>query len=132
MPGPTASQAEAAIEPGSVPHGDRQVLEEGLAATLGGPAAGAGAGGPPPGAAAGLTGGDPLSQMMSDGMGIESGGIPTSGMSVGPGEGRVAEGRMNSDPAQRLRQIALGAKMPSLRFAAERLLRRMSQGKDVV
>lgn len=117
------------IEPGSLPHGERDDLESGLADALGagGPAlgdalgGGGAAGGPLPldsvdDPIAGLLGGD-LDPGPSDHL--------TSGLSVGPGAGPAGMIETKDPKKVRLQQIATTAKSPLIRAAARAELRRL-------
>lgn len=125
----TASQASKAITPGSTEYGDRQTLQQGLSAVLGG-GGGAPAGGPVPG-----PGGppplpdtsDPLGALLSGAVKPGGGGPLTDGLSVGPGVGPTNNDPMMGDSAQRLRALAQEASTPFLRQAALGLLRDMAK-----
>ena len=112
-----------AIEPGSIPYGERQTLESNLPAALSqaesaaGPVVGAGAGAPVPS--------DPLQALLSGE--VSGGDLPvTDGLSVGPGASPVPQaGPMQSPRAERIRQLATQATNPRVRTAARMELRRM-------
>jgi hypothetical protein len=112
-----------AIEPGSIPYGDRQTLESNLPAALSqaeaaaGPVGAGGPGGPVPG--------DPLQALL--GGEIDSPDLPiTDGLSMGPGASPMAEmGPMQTPRAERVRQLATQATNPRIRAAARMELRRM-------
>lgn len=117
-----------AIEAGSIPHGDRAGLEEALTPGAGaGPSAVASAG---PGSLP--TPNDPIGALLSGEVSPEAG-IPTAGLSVGPGDGPAGPlDIMQGDKAVRLRLIATQAATPTVRNAARRALRRMNAGNDPV
>lgn len=118
-----ATDQIASIEPGSVPYGDRQTLEAGLAELAGGAAPGP-MGGPmaPPGAA-------PQGDDMLDPEGILASetisDLPiTSGLTVGPGEGPF-QGIAATTEQQRLQELAINANSPLIRYMAMVALRQL-------
>ncbi len=118
------------IEPGSIPFGERQQLEEGLTQVL---SQAAPTGGPEQAAAAAPvpTPEDPIAALLSGSVDPGAQGPFTSGLSVGPGPGPADTGDpLQSNRAQKLRTIAAQASTPSVRAAARRMLRRLSQGNE--
>jgi hypothetical protein len=109
---PNASDIGDSIEPGSLPYGERQIVEENIqqAASQRAPA-------PVPGQASGLTSDRLASGPVSD--------LPiTDGLSLGPGSGPATSGSIaaGQSPAQ-LRLIAQNARNPLLRKNARDALR---------
>lgn len=124
MPGPTADTARRAIEPGSVPYGERQELEAGLQSLLGGGAEQA------PGAApvGNISPQDPFGDPMSALMGKEGyqSNLPvTAGLSVGPGPGPDVQTNLPVSTMETLQEMALHAKTPRVRQLALLALRRI-------
>ena len=121
----TAGDLANSIEPGSTEYGDRQVLEQGLAAAVPG-----NAGGPDPAAAAppapvdGL--GDPLGALLGGSVDPQGGGAITDGLSVGPGTGPGGVSQQQDPRLTRLQQLAQHAKSPLLRASARNELRRLT------
>ncbi len=117
----TASGMEAAIEPGSVPYGERQGLEEalgGLGQTVSMP--GAGPMGAPP-MDDFMVPQDPMDMMMGGDIAPE--GDLTAGLSRGLGSGPAQEIEIPDSTVERLRIVALYARSPVLRMLAARALR---------
>lgn len=120
-----------AIEPGSIPYGERQTLEAGLseisasAAPTGGPAqAAAVAPMPIPE--------DPIGALISGSVDPGASNSPiTSGLSVGsgPGPAAVPADPMMGGKAAQLRLLAQNAASPTVRAAARRQLRRMERSR---
>lgn len=126
---PQHSQAAKAIEPGSTASGDRQTLEAGLGAVLGGDASGQGGGPPPAPGAGGLTiPEDPIGALLS-GEAPGNPDIPLSdGLDLGPGAGAPNNNihpAMKTSRADRVRDLAMNASTPMIRQAARNELRRM-------
>ena len=118
----TKDQLAKSIEPGSIPYGDRQTLEQGLPGTSGTtpPVPAAAAGGATPG-------GGGLQSLLSGDIAIpDDGSSLTSGLSVGGGDG--GPGSIPNPQRERLLIVAQGAKSPSLRAAARLALLRLEQG----
>ncbi len=117
----TQDQLNQSIEPGSIPHGDRQGLEQGLADIGGAPPSGGppGAGGPLPSPS------NPLQSLLS-GEVTPGGDVPlTDGLSVGPGSGG-AQGVPDARK-ERLKILAQHAQSPTLRSGAMAALRKYDQ-----
>ncbi len=116
-----------AIEPGSTESGDRQVLEQGLAAVSGGGAAPTATGAPAPGPLANPE--NPLGALIDGEVQGDPNGQVTDGLSVGAGTGPAAGAPdiMLGDKASRLRSIANEASSPQVRTAARAELRRMTR-----
>lgn len=115
------------IEPGSVPYGERQGLEDGLraAAPAGGEAPvdrGASVPAPPPVDSAG----DPLAALINGAVSSPRSGPLTAGLSVGPGAGRGGQITTMTPEQSRLHQVAAQAKNPILRQMARNELRRIA------
>jgi hypothetical protein len=121
----TRSDLVAGIQPGSLPHGNRAKLEEGLKSVVPAPSptdpGGIGGAAPPPDAA-----GDPLAALLSGEINPGQGSAPlTDGLSVGPGVGPNGPTPSVSPEMARLQQIAMQAKSPLLRQMARNELRRI-------
>ena len=108
---PNASDIGDSIEPGSLPYGDRQIVEENIqqAASQRAPVA-------TPGAVSGA------------GMAkLNEGGVSdlpvTAGLSVGPGAGATGEQTAMSPTQVQLRMLAMEARTPLLRQLARDALR---------
>jgi hypothetical protein len=116
----------AAIEPGSIPYGDRQTAEQNLAGLGGGAPPGGvpGGGGPPtPGAAPPIPT-DPLGALLSGDVVQPSGEPITDGLNVGPGfSPGVTENLVPDALTERLRLLAQHAQTPELRVVAHLLLK---------
>lgn len=116
----TADQLRNSITPGSLPYGERQVLERALGdlpAQLGPQAAAAQAPGGVPGVPS-----DPLSMLASGGIPVD-GDSPTAGLSVGPGPGPAsAQLPLPDSNVEKYRILATQAKSPVLRHLARRAL----------
>lgn len=115
----TADQVNKSIEPGSVPYGERQGLEEGVSQlAAGGPGAvpSAPGGGPAPLPSTS----NPLSALASGEIDPGVGGGPlTTGLSVGPGEGpQIPDSRK-----ERLKALAEYAASPTVRGMARTALK---------
>lgn len=120
----TASDLAKAIQPGSIPQGQRAPLEAGLGQAVGGgtapdPSVAAGAVAAPPGGP-----NDPIAALL--GGGVKPGGdtLPlTDGLSVGPGA--VPPSQAEDPRIVKLQQIATQASSPVLRALARNGLRLM-------
>jgi len=118
----TPSDLSAAIQPGSIPQGQRAPLEAGLAQAVGQsqapqPTAAAGAVAPPSG---GMN--DPLAALLSGS--VKPGGASsplTDGLSVGPGV--TPSGDVQDPRVVKLQEIATQASSPVLRAFARNGLR---------
>lgn len=122
----TTRDAQRAIEPGSVPHGERGALEQGLSEVLSNPQRGVQpvpGGGPSPLAIPE----DPIGALLSGEVAGDD--LPsTAGLSVGPGPGPAqTQDVMLGTRAERTRQIAQEASSPMIRAAARNELRRMAR-----
>lgn len=118
----TAEQMRNSIEPGSIPQGGRQGLEQALGQIA---------------PQQGMLPGPAQGQMMTESIGAPSNPLDplvageldvnddelTAGLSVGPGPGPEPE--IPSDRVQRLRILAVSARSPVLREVARRSLRRL-------
>lgn len=121
------------IEPGSIPQGSRQGLEQGLQQVMGSAAPGL----PDAGGLPVVGGGDeslaplnPLDPLISGELPADSDPV-TSGLSVGPGPKPFMDPFGGDDMISNLRAIALYAKSPALRHLARRALRTSVRTKDV-
>ncbi len=123
----TASDLIGGIEPGSVEHGQRAALEQGLSAALPdasqtGPNPLAGQPGPPLDSVD-----DPIAALLSGELDPGGGQEPiTSGLSVGPGDGPPGSLPQQDPKKVRLQQIATQARSPLFRAAARNELRRLT------
>lgn len=122
--------ARDAIQPGSIPYGERQTLEENLPlATAGpaGPGGGPGEGAPDDGGSVAIPE-DPIGALLSGEVEPDSGEPSTAGLSVGPGRGPAQEDDvMMSGRAEKIRMLATEASSPMIRAAARNELRRMAR-----
>lgn len=119
---PSADNITRAIEPGSLPYGDRKKLGETLKQTGGG--GGGGGGVPQPGPTA-SSGGipNPVQRLLDGGYSSD---LPvTDGLAQGPGAGpaRRPSAMAENPRIGKLRMIALEAKSPLLRYYARIALR---------
>lgn len=123
----TASDLIGGIEPGSVEHGQRASLEQGLSSALGeAPQTG-------PNPAAGQPDlpldnvDDPIAALLSGDLDPGGGQDPlTSGLSVGPGAGPAGTQAFQDPKKVRLQQLANEARSPLVRAAARNELRRLT------
>lgn len=121
-----ADTTKKAIAPGSIPFGERQGVEAGLEAVLGG-----GGEGQAPPSVPRISSDDPFSSPMAalEGKGGFESNLPiTAGLSVGPGPGPMPG--LNDMPVpvvQRLQDVALHAKTPHIRQMALIALRRLAR-----
>ena len=121
------------IEPGSVPQGNRQALEQGLQQVMGSAAPAVPNGGGLPAVGAGaedLAPLNPLDPLLSGDIPVDSDPV-TSGLSVGPGPKPFVDPFGGDDMISNLRAIALYARSPALRHLARRALRTSVRTKDV-
>lgn len=126
----TARDLIRSIEPGSIPHGERQGLESGLSQVL--PAAQQPEGG---GGASGVPGGgsvaipeDPLGALLTGEIAGDPNMPQTAGLSVGAGSGPAVENDvMMGSRAERVRALATESSSPLIRQAARNELRRMAR-----
>ncbi len=113
-----------ALEPGSVPSGERAELEGGLAAAVGG-GQGAGPAAPAGGAPAFPSMTNPLGMMLSGAVGQDDRPL-TDGLSLGPGAGPAPEQSvMLTAEADKLRALAIHAETPLVRALARYRLQQM-------
>lgn len=127
----TAEELSSAIEPGSLPYGERQGLEANLSAVTGGGQAPAGPPPAPPGGGVepGLT--DPLGMLLGGEIPPDTDPV-TAGLSVGDGPGPATEPQpWTDDYTERLRYIAQFANTPMLRAQARAALRHRVRGGDI-
>ena len=121
----SADDLQKSIQPGSVPSGERDDLEAGLAQAVGG-GAGAAPTAPPGGASSFPSMSSPLGAMLSGE--VKQDGLPlTDGLSNGPGAG-PSRGNpvMQSPEAVKLRSLAEHSKTPLVRALALRRLMAMN------
>ena len=117
-----------AIEPGSLPHGERAQTEELLAGL--GNASGGGAD-PATGGPVGPGGGnvDPLDALLTGNVVPPSGDPLTSGLDVGPGFSPAeSQGGPPDEYTERLRLIAEHSGNPALRLLATEMLMKRTRG----
>jgi hypothetical protein len=122
----TLEQTQAAIEPGSTEYGERDVLEGGIAAALGGaeggaaPAPEAGMAPAPPAEEPGMT---PMDFLSGDG---HTSDLPvTSGLDYGPGEGPLPSWEA-TDTQRKLQELAQYGRTAAVRRAALQALMAVS------
>jgi len=122
----TARDLARSIEPGSIPHGDRQTLESNLPAALSQQEQAAGPVAPNGGSLAIPE--DPVGALLSGEIAGDPNEPTTAGLSVGPGDGPAEQPDvMLGNRAERLRQLATESTSPILKDAARNELRRMAR-----
>lgn len=124
----TARETQRSITPGSVPHGERQSLEQGISEVVGGEPGGGGVpgGGGAPSSPALPDRGNPLSDLLSGAVQPGQSGPISDGLPHGPGEGPATEpGAFDNDLGTKLQMVARHASSPVLRRLAVDRLRRM-------
>ncbi len=124
--GATASQTSASIAPDSTEYGDRQTLEAGLGAAVGGATQLPATSPATPSSPAGSIG-DPMAALLG---GLDPGAGPgplTTGLSVGAGAGPLGEQQQQSPVQVKLQSLATSARSPMTRAAARNELRRVNR-----
>jgi hypothetical protein len=122
--GSTAEQVKRAIEPGSVPFGQRQELEAQIGQALGATSPGQ-TPTPQPGPTVAPTSADPVGALLGGGVNVQPD-VLTAGLSVGPGPGTMAD-EVPTELEQRLMLLAQQARSPQLRAMARMALRRIKR-----